>query len=370
MPTPSMSAAPGSTGRPYISDQTIRAYMLAWAPPSAVAELLAQRGTRERVTAWLTRWARAISTETARNSPILNRALNFRGRREVHTWTARYAGNTHVVRWLKAILDNPSGSPEVFDLGQPDVLREGFTEAVQPGRRGLGEYSPGTWSEAVTWADARARVWYEAAVYIDTVAGEQLRAMAEWYAGQLSRGQAAAAEQRQALADEAIQREQDRQEQERREYVADRPQRIARMQRAAANLISGEGRTAARLRSKLAELGPDKARFALGFAADAAAAAEAAGATEAEADAAAEAALEQAVTLLDVVYPLESPDYYVAAWPLLPREWQALYLALAWEGDPYADSLPVADPAVYVATLSSIPKPWQNLFYQTSFTAE
>jgi hypothetical protein len=361
-----MSAAPG-TGRPYITDQTIRAYMLAWAPPTAVAELLTQRGTRERVTAWLTRWARAISTETANNSPILNRALRFAGRREVHTWTARYGGNTHVVRWLKAVLDNPTGNPEVFDLGQPDMLRQGFAEAVQPGRRGLGEYSPGTWSEAVTWADARARVWYEAAVYIDTVASELLRAMAEWYAGQLSRGRAAAAENRQAEADAAIQRELDRQEAERQQRAATRPQR---MQRAAEKLFSGEGRTAQKLRAKLAELGPDKARFALGLAADAAAAADAAGATEAEADAAAEAALEQAVTLLDVVYPLEAPDYYVGSWPLLPREWQALYLALAWEGDPYAESLPVADPAFYVTTLGRIPTPWQNLFHQASFTAE
>ena len=227
---------PASSGRQQITDATVSAYMRTWAPPDRVADLLSDRGTRERVLAWLTRWARAMSQDTSNNSAVVGRAVRFAGVREPHTWTARYGSNAHTVRWLKAILANPTGGPEIFDLGQPDVLREAFAEAVRPGRGGITygiAYSrPSNWGEAVEWADDKARVWYEGAVYIDGFASTTLRAMATWYAGQRERNAAAAAEARQQAADDAITREAERQAQAERERIASQ-ERIAMAQGAA-----------------------------------------------------------------------------------------------------------------------------------------
>ena len=374
MPTPSQLATAGGSTRPGITDQVIRAYMLAWSPPASVAGLLSQRGTQDRLSRWLASWAAEInrtrSTRTA-GGAVAEISTGTR------TWTAEWAGRDFDVSWRLARLPTPSGGAEVFDLGNAGNLQATFRQAVRPGGgTGLGPYTPRNWGEAQTWANNVAATWTTGAVYVAAFARDTLGAMIAWYDGAAGRASASASAAQAATAAEALERDQTRQAEAEAAALAERdrtrPARMATLARTASRIFGGDGRQAAKLRAQAENLGPLRARLALSVAADAVEAAETAGATPEEAEAAGQVAAADSLELsvLDVLYPLEPPEYYAATLQFLPGPWALLHLAAAYPDDPALAALSFEPPDYYAATLGALPQPWQNLFQQAAINAE
>ena len=287
-----------------------------------------------------------LATTSANNAVGWAQNAQWTTSKRVVTFEGKF--NKHSAEWTQYnVPTSTAGASWRIDYGKAGQLEDIFREAIYGG-----------WAAAVKesyrlqarFSDLNRRI---ASAYL-----EALHSLGDWYAVQRSGEAEAAAAARlelQARADEAAAQAQ-------AEWEAGRPGRMKKLQGFLQKLKTSDGRSAQAFRAKLADLGPAKARAVLVVAQKAAEDAADAGADEATQDAAAEAALAAATGLLDVLYPLADPAVYVATWTTLPLEWQGLYLADLYPGDPAAALLPLAEPAYYAQTYAQLPPPWLNLF--------
>lgn len=340
-----------------------------WQPPANLRDLLDDRNVYDRIVVWFARWNSELSTTTSRN--LVGAAQNAQVTENLRSLTVEYgARRPDTFRWLEKSVPNPDGSRWWIDLGNPEQMRDVFEDAVRAGGGGVGAYRPSNYQQAFDWARARTGLFTAGATYATNFAVNALRQLGNWYATENAKIAARNAAANQANEQAAAEREMERQADARAQWEAEAPERRARMLADFRRRIAGT-RTEAKIASKLQALreniGADGVLTTFRAAAIAAEQAQAEGATQSEQDAAADAVIDAAISALDALYPLETPDYYVGTWYMLPIDWQYLYMAAYLYADaPDVDVIPVADPGFYVSTVATLPQPWQNLFFQLS----
>ena len=286
---------------------------LRWAPPASIADILTDRGARRGVENWLREWSDAM----AAGQRVVERARAAQSSEDNRAASFSYGPRDHSVRWQRVGLPTVQGGTLWLDFGSSAQLTDVLRDATAAGGAGLGRYAPSNWGEWVRWADTRGRLFTEAPRWAGSRAIAALRAAGEWYATENARALGVRRADEAAAAAAAAAEAEDAQ----REWEAEAPERLARMRRQVERRFA-DTRAFAGLRARAPDLGPAGVVGLFRAAADAAAAAEAAGGDEAAQDAAADAVIDETLAAIDLLYPVASPDYYVATFGTLSVEWQ------------------------------------------------